>query len=313
MMDTNADLGKINNGGTKKFELINSQGSRGYGQIDRAAVFGAGVMGQGISQVLSSNGIVVLLFDLDPQHVEKGIAMLDKSMDHEIALWSLTSSEKRSILARIEKGGSYDDLQKCQVVIESITEDLSAKQNLFKELDMYAPKETVFITTTSSLNVSEIATATHREDRVIGVHFIIPVPRVPLVEIVRGKKTSDDTFAFAKTLVGILNKTPIEVSENPGLIATRLIIPVLNEAMQIYMNGIASVEDIDKAMQLGYGMPMGPLELADHIGLDEVLTCTKILYKLLNDPKYLPCTLLQKMVQDGQLGVKTGKGFYTYN
>jgi 3-hydroxybutyryl-CoA dehydrogenase len=301
-------------GAAKTFELVGAQSSPGFGgQIGRAAVFGAGIMGQGISQVLSSNGISVLLFDHDTQLVEKGLAMLSKSMDQEIARWALTDSEKRSILARIEKGKLLEDVKKCQVVIETISEDITAKQNLLRELDMYASQDTVFMTNTDSLSITEIASATRREHKVIGVHFIYPVSKVSLVEIVRGKKTSQETVEFAKTLVGILNKTPLEVSEHPGFITTRLIVPLLNEAMQIYMDGIASAEDIDKAMKAGFGLITGPLKLADQIGLDEVLIWTETLYKKLEDAKFRPCLLLQKLVRAGQLGVKTGKGFYTYS
>ncbi|KPK95617.1 3-hydroxybutyryl-CoA dehydrogenase [bacterium SM23_31] len=270
-------------------------------------------MGQGISQTISQHGIIVKLFDRNQRLLENGLKALGDSMDHEIERWRMTAADKRAILARIEQGKSIEEVGECELVIESIVEDMEEKKNLLKELDYYTPRDTVFVSNTSSLSLTELAKATRREDKVIGMHFLLPVPKIPLVEIVRGLKTSDETFQYVKKFAESIDKTPVEVFEYPGFVSTRLIVTLLNEAMHIYMEGVASVEGIDQAMKLGFNFPVGPLHLADQMGLDEVLKWMEILFRELGDLKYRPCPILRKLVRMGHLGVKTGQGFYKYD
>ena len=297
----------------KKFELIDAAHASEASPIGKIAVFGAGLMGQGISQTISQHGITVKLFDRNQRLLENGLKALSDSMDHEIERWRMTAADKRAILARIEQGKSMEEVGECELVIESIVEDMEEKKNLLKELDYYTPRDTVFVSNTSSLSLTELAKATRREDRVIGMHFLLPVPKIPLVEIVRGLKTSDETFQYIKNFAESIDKTPVEVFEYPGFVSTRLIVTLLNEAMHIYMEGVASVEGIDQAMKLGFNFPVGPLHLADQMGLDEVLKWMEILFRELGDLKYRPCPILRKLVRMGHLGVKTGQGFYKYD
>ncbi len=280
--------------------------------IKKAVVIGAGIMGRGISQLIASKGIDVILIERDQEGVKTGKEKLEESMDAEIERWTMTESEKKAILSRTTVTSDINSSVYGDLVIEAITENLVAKQNLFKKIDKICDKETIFVTNTSALSITEIAEVTQRPERVIGMHFLNPVPKIPLVEIVRGLKTSDETFNIINEFSETLDKTAVEVFEYPGYITTRVIVPMINEAMYILMEGVASAEHIDTAVKLGYNLSKGPLSLADMIGLDELMAWMETLFRELGEAKYRPCPLLRKLVRAGHLGVKTGKGFFEY-
>jgi 3-hydroxybutyryl-CoA dehydrogenase len=290
----------------------NLEGTSGEEKIKRVAVVGAGTMGRGISQLIASKGIDVILIERHEDGAREAQEKLEASMDAEIARWTMTESEKKAILSRTTitsdiQGSIYGDL-----VIEAVTENLVIKQNLFRKIDQICDKETIFVTNASALSITEIASVTNRQEKVIGMHFLNPVPKIPVVEIVRGLKTSDETFKLVKEFSETLDKTAVEVYEYPGYITTRVIVPMINEAMYILMEGVASAEHIDTAIKLGYGFSRGPLATADMIGLDELMKWMETLFRELGEAKYRPCPLLRKLVRAGHLGVKTGKGFFEY-
>jgi len=280
--------------------------------IKKAVVIGAGTMGRGISQLIASKGIDVVLIERDSEGVRVAKEKLVENMDAEIERWTMTESEKKAILSRTKITKDIDSAIYGDLVIEAITENLVAKQNLLKKIDEICDKETVFVTNTSALSITEIAEVTHRPEKIIGMHFLNPVTKIPLVEIVRGLKTSDQTFDLIKEFSETLDKTAVEVYEYPGYITTRVIVPMINEAMYILMEGVASAEHIDIAIKLGYNFSRGPLSLADMIGLDELMAWMETLFRELGETKYRPCPLLRKLVRAGHLGVKTGKGFFEY-
>jgi 3-hydroxybutyryl-CoA dehydrogenase len=271
-------------------------------------------MGRGISQLLAGAGIEVTLVELSPEIIKESQRFLSEEMDLEIQKWGMTESEKKAILSRIKWTTEYEDAPKVDLVIEAIPEELEVKQKLFAKLDEITRPEIVLISHTSTLSITEIAAATKRPERVIGLHFLPPVTKIPLVEVVRALKTSPETIALIKEFAEQhLNKTVVTVFEYPGYVTTRIIVPLLNEAMHVLMEGIATAEDIDVAMKLGYGFNVGPLALADMMGLDEVMKWMESLLGELSDHKYNPCPLLRKLVRAGHLGKKTGQGFFRYD
>ena len=283
-------------------------------KLDKIVVIGAGTMGQGISRTIAETGTEVILCDLNSEILEKSLHLLSDALDRDIEKWGITASEKRAILARIKATSDCGEcLKEAMMVIEAIPESREGKRELFQELDGICPPETIFVSNTSTLSISDLASATHRPEKVIGMHFLNPVHKVPLVEVVRGLQTSDATYKFIYDFAGKLNKTPVSVNEYPGFVTTRIVVPFLNEAMHVLMEGICSADDIDIAMKLGFGFNMGPLALADLMGLDEVMSWMENLFDELGEVKYNPCPLLRKMVRAGQLGAKTGQGFFKYD
>ncbi len=270
-------------------------------------------MGTGIAETVAASGIEVYLIDQSPDLAERGLIRISENMDKEIERWGLTASEKKSILSRIHPSADLSLVNKAEMVIEAIPDRLDMKQELFAELDKTCPPETIIVTNTSTLSISQIAAVTNRPDKVIGLHFLNPVNRIPIVEVVRGLNTSDETYQNIREFAGQINKQPILVNEYPGYVTTRIIVPFLNESMHVLMEGISTAEDIDAAMKLGFGFNMGPLALADLMGLDEVMAWMENLLAELSEHKYNPCPLLRKMVRAGNLGVKTGQGFFKYD
>jgi 3-hydroxybutyryl-CoA dehydrogenase len=282
--------------------------------VSKVAICGAGVMGRGIAQLLSSTGTEVVLIDLTREIITQSLELLSEEMDQEIEKWGMTESEKRAILSRIKWSTSLKDVCDVPMVIECIPEEHERKKKIFKELDKLCSPEAILVTNTSTLSITELAAFTRRPDKVIGMHFLYPVVKIPLVEIVRGLRTSQKTYDLVKEIAQEqLNKTPVAVYEYPGYVTTRIIVPLLNEAMHVLMEGIASAEDIDTAMKLGYGFNIGPLALADSMGLDVVMSWMENLLGELSEHKYNPCPLLRKLVRAGHLGKKTGQGFFLYD
>lgn len=282
-------------------------------RIDYIAIIGAGIMGQGIAQTVSSSGIDVLIVEKDEEHLNCAKQNLGDCMDREISRWAMTKSEKKSILSRIKWTTDIKDTEDCDLFIEAVDEDLELKKSVFKQIDQIAKENAIVVSNTSTLSLTKIAEVSNRRDRIIGMHFLNPVPKVPLVELVRAFDTSEETLDRVKEFAKRIGKTAVEVYEYPGFVTTRAIVPLLNEAMYILMEGVATAEGIDTAMKLGYNFPMGPLEMADAMGLDEVLAWMETLWKTLGEPRYRACPILRKLVREKKLGRKTGEGFYKYN
>ena len=276
-------------------------------------IIGAGVMGQGLAEAISASGQDVILIDKTTKLAQKGIKGITESIDHEIERWGLTQADKKAILARIEPSTDLSQVEEAEIVLEAIPDDIGMKKKLFEQLDSICHPNTLLISNTSTLSISEIASVTERPEKIIGMHFLNPVTKIPLVEFVKGLKTNQETFDKAVQFAQTLDKQWITVNEYPGFVTTRIIVPMMNEAMHILMEGVASASDIDKAMKLGFGFNVGPLTLADMMGLDVVMSWMENLLKELVEHKYNPCPLLRKLVRSGHLGVKTGKGFFTYD
>lgn len=277
-------------------------------------ICGAGTMGSGIAQVVAQSGLSVIIYDSIKDAVDKSICRIEKNLKKALVKEKITNEEKDKILARIQKASDIADCpEDADFVIEAIVEDYSVKEPLFRKLDNHCSPETILATNTSSLSVSKIAMATEHPERVIGIHFFNPVPALDLVEIVKGDKTSELVSSKSIKFVEKIGKTPIVVKDSPGFVVNRLLIPMINEAIGLYSDGIACKEDIDTAMKLGCNHPIGPLALADLIGLDICLNIMETLYGVFKDKKYMPSQLLHKMVKDGLLGRKGGKGFYSYD
>jgi len=279
----------------------------------RIMIIGAGSMGQGLAEAVASAGQDVTLVDKKMKLAEQGLQRIGESIDREIGRWGLTTSDKKAILARIFPSSDISQAEDAEIVMEAIPEKLRAKQELFQELDLICPPDTLLVTNTGTLSISEIAASTKRPRKIIGMHFLNPVTRVPLVEIVKGLKTDEATFQRAVEFAELLDKKWITVIEYPGYVTTRIIVPLLNEAMHVLMEGVASARDIDRAMRLGFGFNVGPLALADLMGLDVVMSWMINLLDELSEHKYNPCPLLRKMVRAGHLGVKTRRGFFRYD
>ena len=277
------------------------------------AVFGAGQMGAGIAQVLAQHDHSVTLVDVEPRLIDAGMKAITAGLAKGVEKGKLTPDVMESALRRIRATTRPPEVVGCQLVIEAIVEDLKVKRNLFHELDAMLPPEVIFATNTSSISITALASATKREDRFVGLHFFNPVPAMRLVEVIRGEKTSDETLTVAMDLARSLGKTPVTVLDRPGFVSNRLLMPYLNEAVKTLSEGIASKEDIDTVVRLGYNIPMGPFELADLIGLDTVVNAMEVLHEGFKDPRFEPAPLLRNMVAAGNLGRKSGRGFYEYS
>ncbi len=277
------------------------------------AIVGGGLMGRGIAVTAAAAGTNVLIVERDDANAEICRQRLSEMLDAEIQRWALTKNEKKAILARIKLSTDLPEVAECDLVIEAVNEDFTSKKAVFRELDKICNSDTIFISNTATLSLTKLAEATLRPDRIIGMHFLNPVSKVPLVEIVRALKTSDNTVRLVKQFAEDLGKTVVEVFEYPGFVTTRVILPMLNEAMQVLLEGIATAEGIDTAIKLGYGLNVGPLEMADSMGLDEVLTWLDTLYHELGQPQYRASPILRRKVREGSLGKKTGRGFFTYD
>jgi len=280
--------------------------------IQRVGVIGAGTMGNGIAHVFACSGYGVVLCEVYQRFLDRGLETITKNLDREVAKNKITIADKTAALARIKPVIDRQKLSDCDLVVEAATEKFEIKAELFRDLDRLLQPGVVLASNTSSISITKLAALTKRPDKVIGMHFFNPVPMMKLVEVIRGLATSQETFDTVRELAIKLDKTPVEVNDAPGFVSNRVLMPLLNEAMYAVMEGVATPQAVDEVFKLGMAHPMGPLTLADFIGLDVCLDIMRVMQEGLGDPKYRPCPLLVKMVDAGWLGRKSGRGFYTY-
>jgi len=281
-------------------------------EIQRVGVIGAGTMGNGIAHVFARNGFQVVLCDVEQRFLDRGLNAISRNLEREVASGKISADDKQMAFNRIEPVLKRTTLSSCDFVVEAATEKLEVKREIFRDLDQLCRLDVILASNTSSISITKLAALTGRPAKVIGMHFFNPVPVMKLVEVIRGLATSDETFATVRDLAVKLQKTPVEVNDAPGFVSNRVLMPLLNEAMYAVMEGVATAEAVDEVFKLGMAHPMGPLALADFIGLDVCLDIMRVLQDGLGDPKYRPCPLLIKMVDAGWLGKKSGRGFYRY-